>query len=358
MVTIAAADSLLGQLQRGRGSGFRRALIEDKATVSADLLTCLLHDPRWDRQVESRSDYYAQLVLHAHLALDPLEAHLRTLEQTDPDNPNDLVLNTLCALAVRGHERAASILRDYQALQNRATAADLDRLLDAAQNGERWQRVVAFRSLQHLAHPGALPVLRACVEVPDMPVIVRRAAWRAFAALPPALTLDLARAWFDAPASPAHLRYVARRLLEEHASREDVPRLRTALAAALQVNQGEGIDYYLICTILGILARFPEAGPYPEADVAFTEVAYSWTRRYAAAVLAASESERFAHGRALECLWDCEDNVRLIGCRAIDMAVPDALERLHAIRRDPYEDDDVRAAARDRLGRRTQPRKA
>jgi len=52
----APPDSLLGQLQCGRGAGFLRALQEDASVVRPLLLDCLLHDPRWDRQVETRAD--------------------------------------------------------------------------------------------------------------------------------------------------------------------------------------------------------------------------------------------------------------------------------------------------------------
>ena len=52
MAANAPADSLLGQLQRGRGLGFLRALQEDAALVRQLLLTCVIDDPRWDRQLE------------------------------------------------------------------------------------------------------------------------------------------------------------------------------------------------------------------------------------------------------------------------------------------------------------------
>jgi hypothetical protein len=103
------------------------------------------------------------------------------------------------------------------------------------------------------------------------------------------------------------------------------------------------------CGMLEILARFPEAGPYPEVEIVFKEAGYSRTRIYAAEVLAASDSQRFAHGLAVECLWDCEERVRLIGCDSVDLEVPDVRARLHAMSSDPYEDEDVSSAARERL---------
>src|SRR5579883_3217187 len=92
---IAPADSLHGQLQRGRGRGYLSALREDVAEVRPLLLDCLLHDPRWDRQLEPRSDYYAQLAMRTALPLDPLQAYLHERTQIEPADPNDLVQHTL-----------------------------------------------------------------------------------------------------------------------------------------------------------------------------------------------------------------------------------------------------------------------
>jgi hypothetical protein len=103
------------------------------------------------------------------------------------------------------------------------------------------------------------------------------------------------------------------------------------------------------CGLLEILAEFPEAGPYPEVETVFKEAGYSRTRIYAAEVLAASDGQGFAHGLAVECLWDCEEHVRLIGCNSVDLEMPDVRVRLHAMSRDPCEDEDVSSAARERL---------
>ncbi len=54
------AGSTVGMLQRGRGAGWLRAVADVVAGRTA-LLECLHGDPRWDRQLESRSSYYATL---------------------------------------------------------------------------------------------------------------------------------------------------------------------------------------------------------------------------------------------------------------------------------------------------------
>jgi len=465
----APPDSLLGQLQRGRGAGFLRALREDASVVRPLLLDCVLHDPRWDRQVETRADYYAALIVHTQLPLDPLDAHLRTLAETNLHDPNDLALATLCALAARGYAPAVAIVRAYldygdssngeswdaafealmdgardivsvdrisgvidrrfpdddtldaalpspgpgmhtlrepwrslravnprvdrilsaherdeeqrerrqeqarlvlaglsapellagvdagnyyvtaMALQERVASCDLDLLLDVAQHGDRWQRFVAFRGLERLARSAAFPALRAFLESSqDEPVVVYNSAIRAIVALPPILTLDLARTWFGF-ASTDRRHHVARRILEAHATVDDVPRARTALRSSLREGSADWHDYYLMCGMLEILACFPEAGPYPEAEAVFEDVTYAYARIYAAEALDAGDHDRFARGLALECLWDCESRVREIGCDSVDLAVPGAWARLHELARNPHEDENVRDAAKERI---------
>jgi hypothetical protein len=464
MGVIAPADTLLGQLQRGRGRGFVRALREDVSIVRPLLLDCVMHDPRWDRQIEPRSDYYAALIMHTAMPLDPFDAYLHALSGTASGDPNDLVLNTMCVLATQGHAPAIAIVRDYlnygecwdiafealadtqgdpismdevsriinqrfpdddtlvdelpsagpgmhtqqepwrslrkvnrrvdrilsahetkaeqrqrrqdqmqatlaalstseliaranqsnyrlaaMALQKRVAATDLDLLLDAAQRDDRWQRFVAFRGLQRLAHPAALPVLRAFFESSaTRPGSAYGAAVGAITALPADATLDLARMWFDAPNSPQ--RHVALQILETHGTAADVPRVRDALIPSLRRDTPDTNECYMQCGMLEILARFPEEGPYPEVETVFKEAGYSRTRIYAAEVLAASDGQGFAHGLAVECLWDCEERVRLIGCNSVDLEMPDVRARLHAMSSDPYEDEDVSSAARERLG--------
>lgn len=73
--TIAPSTCRLGQLQRGRGRGFRLALADGDAAHD-DLLQCLIIDPRVDSQIESRERYYAELLAALDLSLDPLVAHL------------------------------------------------------------------------------------------------------------------------------------------------------------------------------------------------------------------------------------------------------------------------------------------
>jgi len=125
------------------------------------------------------------------------------------------------------------------------------------------------------------------------------------------------------------------------ALREDV--------SALRAGSAEWRDYYLMYDMLEILARFPEAGPYPEAEAVFEAVEYAYARIYAADALDAGDHDRFAYGLALECLWDCESRVREMGCDSVDLIVPGAWARLHELARNPHEDENVRDAAKERI---------
>ena len=75
--TLADAADPLGKLQRGLGSGYLWALDADRAVSHALLVHCVFNDPRWDRQLDDRDDYYATLALDVGLDLAPLEGWLR-----------------------------------------------------------------------------------------------------------------------------------------------------------------------------------------------------------------------------------------------------------------------------------------
>ncbi len=468
MTDIAPADLLLGQLQRGAGRGFLRALQEDVTVITPLLFDCVIHDPRWDRQLESRSDYYAVLILQFALSLDPFDTCLRAYAENDSEDATDAeyaVLDTICSLAVRGDVSAIAIVRAYltyghhwgmafetlmevsdtslsvdeasriidqrfpdddtlddelfsvgpllsyaqqepwrslrfvnprvnrimseremkvgqwrqqmepvqarfanlpitelftvaidndttrfavQALQERVTTADLDLLLHMAQQGDHRQRFVAFRGLQRLAHPAALPILQAFFESPNaLPGRLYGAAARAIVALPSHITLDLARSWFDT--SEGLCLHVALQILEAHATVTDVGRIRAAILPSLERNTREMNECYMQCGMLKILARFPQSGPYPEAETVFNEAGYAPIRSYAAQVLAVCNPDQFAHGLALECLWDCEKRVRLIGCERVSLDVLDAYAKLQTMSYDPHEDEKVRKAAKGHL---------
>ncbi|HUR86069.1 MAG TPA: hypothetical protein VMY78_12045 [Solirubrobacteraceae bacterium] len=108
---LAGSAEPLGKLQRGLGSGYLWALDADRAVAHALLLHCIFNDPRWDRQLDARVDYYATLALDTGLDVAMLEPWLRRGDE-DLETTHD-VLAILGRMAVRRHEPARRALRDY-----------------------------------------------------------------------------------------------------------------------------------------------------------------------------------------------------------------------------------------------------
>jgi hypothetical protein len=450
---LAPSASLLGRLQRGRGAGFLSALRAPPSEVWPLLVQCITCDPRWDPQLESRAEYYADLALRMVLDLAPLEAFLRSHDDRDRYGSRvSLTIATLAGLARRGQGRAVETLRDYVSFGRHwaSTLSDLlelsdpeavvgldqvicDRcpdektLLDATgwlvrdrfpiwthwagrnpriarllQKSEREEAEVAARrtpelyagltleelfgsastgehyplakavrekvtpadldylvahlspakpetcrlaliGLKELAHPAAWPLLKELADIyPDLRMMLRPILARAIGALPGEVTLEQGRIWFDRP--EWHLRVLGGEILEQHATLEDIPRLRAAVPESLTAD-----EMYRLCEVLKILARFPDAGPIPELELAFVEASYSWARLYAAEAMDSLSPEEFSRGFALECLWDCESSTRELACAAVDLSLHGTLERLNELALSSFEEEEVLQAAHEAL---------
>jgi hypothetical protein len=99
-----------GQLQRGRGVAARRAPSAPHADDA--VYECVINDPRWDRQTETRGTYLAGLVQKLGLQLTPLESHLVAYDDDDPWDIG-LLLHVLALLTSAGREDAAAVMRRY-----------------------------------------------------------------------------------------------------------------------------------------------------------------------------------------------------------------------------------------------------
>jgi hypothetical protein len=140
---LAGPAEPLGKLQRGLGAGYLWALDADRSVAHALLLHCIFNDPRWDRQLDARVEYYATLALDIALGVEPLERWLRRGDD-DVETTHD-VLGVLGRMAIRGHERAREVLRAYVAdgrFWERAIALLIDDH-DAIRSGPPWPEVVA-----------------------------------------------------------------------------------------------------------------------------------------------------------------------------------------------------------------------
>ena len=371
----ASSDSLLGQLQRGRGAGFLAAGRETTSKVWPLLVDCVTRDPRLDGQVESRDDYYAALIIQTEMNLEPLANHL--LEHDDSDQygwNTGLTVLTLGSLARRGYRDAVAILRDYVAwgewwdwavdelvstnhpatwagldnvfcnrfvsdesikdelgwfdagdepwvtwckqnvrlgqfvgslrtpgsnstkyerqdfsnldvadvlrlakqdgrtilklrkiIAHLVKPADFDFLLSQVSIAEPQRSGIALAGLAKLANPAMFGWLRDFwANNPEMPGAIRVRAKEAMEAMPPAQTLPLARDWFDHP--DWHFRLLAEDVMKHHATLDDVPRLRKAIASAL----ADDAEYVPVMHIdRGFQASLPGWARLPELEFAF-----------------------------------------------------------------------------------------
>lgn len=367
----ASSESDLGLLQRGRGSGWLRAA--DSLDGRALLLKCLGSDPRWDHQVESRSDYYATLALR--LAL-PMAVLLPVAMAEDPDDAW-IARNTLEAMARRGSVGARDVLAQLphdeveypQRLRVRARPqVSTDAAVDVVLGGIQpiFPSALVHR-FQHTQQPHEVDALQAAAAGCPNPwgrrfalrvlglrgdttplkgvetVLAsgeigasRAAAWHYVSSLPPEISLPLARQWL---VKDDGLSGAAGGVLAEHAESSDTSAVRRALSRA--------VDYYAICDLVTALGRLPEGGPYPELATVYVGSAYSYARTRAVTAMAATDPS-FAETWAEECLWDCEDVSREVGARHVPLTAR-TVERLRELARDIHEVTAVREAADARL---------
>ena len=472
-IPLAPPDTLLGQLQRGRGVGFLRALQEDSAATHVLLYKCITDDPRVDRQIEERADYYARLVLFTGMSLSSLENYLRTAPHERLGREVTLTIETLGSLARLGSIAAAQLLQDYvsygaqwdYALQQLVelpepnsklglpqiicarfeTGAQLDAsaaygLYGTPAERELWEKwsadypcitrllneVDVIEASRARTHPRPKPPKYETLTVEDLlsvtspQAFIKRAdlveakvrpgdegalvavfsqvsqvnpfGWyaalrglqaldqgkylypnifdqavsrleslpqsrgphmreiwaiaRTLDLLPPAMTLPLARDWFSSANWNKEL--VAEDLLERHATSEDIPMVTSALSLHLQAS-AENVDTYRTCSLLDILSRFPDIGPLPQIEQVFVESSYSFARRRAASTMRVNAPRWFAETYAYECLWDCAEESRQIGCESVSLELPGSLQRLQALADDAFERDLVKGTAQARL---------
>lgn len=113
---LATPDSALGQLQRGHGAVARRVLEGEVPDGVEMVVGCIRSDPRWDRQLDARADYYGVLTLSLGLEADVLADIVAAEEgqRLDIDAGASLALGVLSARA-RNDDDAIDWARAYVA---------------------------------------------------------------------------------------------------------------------------------------------------------------------------------------------------------------------------------------------------
>lgn len=116
----ADPGTLHGVMQRGRGR-CRDAASTQPEVVADLLIDCIVHDPRWDHQIEERSWLYAELAVDSNIDLTRLRAAYTGPIDRTGDSAAWLAIGVLGRLARRGSEEAVLELRRYL-----RTGRDLD----------------------------------------------------------------------------------------------------------------------------------------------------------------------------------------------------------------------------------------
>jgi hypothetical protein len=124
-------------------------------------------------------------------------------------------------------------------------------LRDASRDSEHPGWRLAVRVLGARRDMTPLSVIEDVLTT-DEPGPTRAAAFQYMRALPPHITLPLARAWLTNDDGRGA---VASVVLAAHAELPDAPAIRAALANAT--------DYYTASSLVEALGRLPEAGPFP-----------------------------------------------------------------------------------------------
>lgn len=112
--SLADPNTLIGMLQRGRGAGYLLAIETASEKVWPLLIECITNDPRADKQVEYRADYYCSLIIEIEMDITPLGDYLKQNDGDDNQFCNlKLIFETLDSLVCRHNMKALSILQDY-----------------------------------------------------------------------------------------------------------------------------------------------------------------------------------------------------------------------------------------------------
>ncbi|MCX5646922.1 MAG: hypothetical protein NTZ17_19920 [Phycisphaerae bacterium] len=232
----------------------------------------------------------------------------------------------------------------WRILPEKVSPEDEDYLLHQLAMGDPHRMILAFRGLGELGTPRAFDAVKAYIEgSKNADRKVRLRAVLAIEEMPGSLTLNTARQWFRR--REHHLQIPAGGILENHATLEDVPLLIEALRTA-ETLRGED---FRLSSALDALARFDGFGWIPELEQVFCEAQDCFWRYRAANAMAATAPVEFASEYAFECLWDCHDDTRALGCETVSLSTPGVLERLREIAEDAVESNDVQQAAANRL---------
>jgi hypothetical protein len=95
-VNCGSPQARLEMLRSGRGDGYRAAL---NAVALDDVIACVVDDPRWDRQVENRDEYYATLLIEMNADVQPIIDHIWDSSENADESTCWLAVGVLAQMA-------------------------------------------------------------------------------------------------------------------------------------------------------------------------------------------------------------------------------------------------------------------
>lgn len=390
----APFDSVEGLLQRGRGLGAVLAAT-DPAVATPHVDDVLRRDWRWD-EVDDRSRYLARLIRDLELSPAPAIDLL-----TGSERDSERATGVLELLALAGSDESRDALRSYiregahwgRVLESVSDLwpvewwedlGDVARARIGAEEESPWffepwtrfgieiQRPVSRPSRSDLSTWGEAELLAVLADarVGDgrksavLGELARRAPTEGLIPLVPSLgtndgrsplpllrqavqdlgglALPAARRW--AADEQEWLAALGAEVLADHMGPEIIPELVAELANQWRTRAWCGPD-----RTAKRLTRFgpaaAEAAPLLQRFWLRTPHSYERPAYLKALAAIAPAGLEKAHA---ESLWDCEDQARLLAIAHAPGSTP-VLEQIAALRDDPMEDPEVKAAATERL---------
>lgn len=157
-----------------------------------------------------------------------------------------------------------------------------------------------------------------------------------FSALPPAVSLPLARTWWP---RGGYFRRAAGSVLRHHAQASDRPYLEDFVRRTIRRDSWHALNEIEALVHIGAAASLPTL-------IEVTEHAtYAWARTRALPGVAAMAADRRAQTVLREALWDCEDEARELGCQHTDLSLPQTRHRIAELAAAPWTDERTREVA-------------
>jgi hypothetical protein len=229
--------------------------------------------------------------------------------------------------------------RQVTVLRKRTASADKEVLYEAMRSETDQVRRDAIKVLGWQGDPAVLDPAEA--ELRRSPEVDFNAGWIALFQLIKVGPIERIRGWLSEPGDTG---IFALHMVALWPRDGDQTLLRSVLE---HVNEEDWL--YRVCDAVDGLAKLGDREAVPDLEHVFREATYSYLRRRTARALAIT-SDRFAEGYGVECLWDCEEETRAVGCAAASWSSPTVRDRIAEIADDKFEERKVRvlAARRER----------